>query len=414
VKPLCLIGRMILVSSLLSCAMKASQAASTQPGSSTFAVQNVSLQHEVDLALGRGAEFLRGRQSGDGSWSNPRQPAITSLALLALAKNATSSREENSFALEKGFGFVRTQVREDGGIYAEGLSNYNTAICTLALLQRGETRDAMIVERARRFLISQQTSTMALPELNGGIGYGPTGVTPKRQHPDLDNTLVSLEALRACELARATQEKEDGPSLDWNAAIAFVSRCQNLSSTNPLSWVSEHASDQGGFVYFPGFSNAGGATNPDGSQSLRSYGSMSYAGLLSFIYAELSPRDPRMVAAVDWLEKHFALDENPGLGEQGLYYYYHLMAKALAASRDTLGGSVASARPVSGSVVSVDAAASQGRIPPEWASGLALKLIQLQSGDGSWSNKNGRWMESDSVLVTAYSMLSLQLVRERL
>jgi len=121
-----------------------------------------------------------------------------------------------------------------------------------------------------------------------------------------------------------------------------------------------------------------------------------------------------MVAAVDWLEKHFALDENPGLGEQGLYYYYHLMAKALAASRDTLGGSVASARPVSGSVVSVDAAASQGRIPPEWASGLALKLIQLQSGDGSWSNKNGRWMESDSVLVTAYSMLSLQLVRERL
>jgi squalene-hopene/tetraprenyl-beta-curcumene cyclase len=232
-----------------------------------LAARNVSLQHEVDLALGRGAEFLRGHQAADGTWSNPRQPALTSLALLALSKNAAFLREENSDALERGFGFIRTQVREDGGIYGEGLSNYNTAICTLALLQRGEVRDAAIVEAARRFLISQQTVTMAAPELNGGIGYGPTGVSPKRQHPDLDNTLVSLETLRACELVRATREKDDGPSLDWNAAIAFVSRCQNLSSTNSLPWVSEHAADQGGFVYYPGFSNAGGPARADGSQA---------------------------------------------------------------------------------------------------------------------------------------------------
>jgi squalene-hopene/tetraprenyl-beta-curcumene cyclase len=141
---------------------------------------------------------------------------------------------------------------------------------------------------------------------------------------------------------------------------------------------------------------------------------MSYAGLLSFVYAELPVRDPRRVAAVEWLEKHFTLEENPGLGEQGLYYYYHLMAKALAASRSTPDASATPAQGEPGSVVSANSESNRGRIPLEWESGLALKLLQLQSGDGSWRNKNGRWMESDPVLVTAYSMLTLQLVRPRL
>lgn len=409
-KRLCL-AVILFGSSALLPALDASDKPSPRTTIPAATVDNGSLRNEVDLALSRGGRFLRAQQAGDGSWSNARHPAITSLALLALSKNSVSERDQSREAMEKGYAFVRAQVREDGGIYADGLSNYNTAICTLALLQRGGQEDVAIVERARRFLIAQQASGMAVPELNGGIGYGPTGVSPKRQHPDLDNTLVSLEALRACELARATREPEHGPSLDWNAAIAFVSRCQNLPLTNSLPWVSEHASDQGGFVYYPGFSNAGGVPRPDGAQALRSYGSMSYAGLLSFIYAELPPGDPRMLAAIDWLEKHFALDENPGLGEQGLYYYYHLMAKAMAAY-----GNVSKGRNPTDQTELSDAVAAppKGRIPADWARRLALKLVQLQAGNGSWANGNGRWMESDPVLVTAYSMLSLQLIRERL
>ena len=70
----------------------------------------------------------------------------------------------------------------------------------------------------------------------------------------------------------------------------------------------------------------------DGSIALRSYGSMSYAGLLSFIYAEMKENDPRLVAVRDWLRAHYTIKENPGMGEQGLYYYYHTMAKALSLS----------------------------------------------------------------------------------
>ena len=60
----------------------------------------------------------------------------------------------------------------------------------------------------------------------------------------------------------------------------------------------------------------------DGKQVPRSYGSMSYAGLLSYIHADLKKDDPRVTAVYEWLSRNFTLDENPGLGASGLYYYY--------------------------------------------------------------------------------------------
>ena len=59
---------------------------------------------------------------------------------------------------------------------------------------------------------------------------------------------------------------------------------------------------------------------------------MTYAGLKSMIYAGVGPDDPRVKAAVKWLASSTtALDENPGMGTAGLYYYYQTFAKALAA-----------------------------------------------------------------------------------
>jgi squalene-hopene/tetraprenyl-beta-curcumene cyclase len=50
----------------------------------------------------------------------------------------------------------------------------------------------------------------------------------------------------------------------------------------------------------------------------------------------------------------------------------------------------------------------------DWASELALKLINLQQGDGSWSNStSGRWWEKDPSLVTAYAVRTLEMVHAR-
>ena len=57
---------------------------------------------------------------------------------------------------------------------------------------------------------------------------------------------------------------------------------------------------------------------------------MTYAGLKSMIYAGLGKDDLRVKAALAYVKAHYTLDENPGLGQQGLYYYYHTFAKTMS------------------------------------------------------------------------------------
>jgi squalene-hopene/tetraprenyl-beta-curcumene cyclase len=156
--------------------------------------------------------------------------------------------------------------------------------------------------------------------------------------------------------------------------------------------VSGDPKDRGGFVYYPGQSMAGGETNQTtGRVALRSYGSISYAGLLSYIYANMNKDDPRVVAVFDWLRENYTLKENPGMGPQGLYYYLHTMAKAL-----TLYG--------------VDSLELKAGAKINWRKELAMRLINLQQNDGSWVNDNGRWWERDPNLVTAYAVISLEII----
>jgi squalene-hopene/tetraprenyl-beta-curcumene cyclase len=129
-------------------------------------------------------------------------------------------------------------------------------------------------------------------------------------------------------------------------------------------------------------------------KALGSFGTMSYQGLISVIFADVSKQDQRIQAALGWLKNNFTLEENPGLGKQGLYYYYHLMAKALAASETQ----------------TFEAAGKSH----DWARELAIELINRQDASGFWLNDTGRWMEKDAALVTSYGLLTLELIRPRL
>ena len=80
------------------------------------------------------------------------------------------------------------------------------------------------------------------------------------------------------------------------------------------------------FLYTPAAGgNSAADKTPNGG--LRSYASMTYAGLKSMIYAGVGPDDPRVKAASKWCQMHYGLDENPGLGKAGQYYYYQTFAK---------------------------------------------------------------------------------------
>jgi squalene-hopene/tetraprenyl-beta-curcumene cyclase len=134
---------------------------------------------------------------------------------------------------------------------------------------------------------------------------------------------------------------------------------------------------------------------------LRAYGSMTYAGFKSYVYAGLKKDDPRVQAAIEWIGRNYTLKENPGAGEDGLYYYYVVFARAMQAHGEPTVR-----------VVSADGATQERR----WAKDLVAQLATLQEPDGSFRpTKDGaRWMEDNKVLITAYSLIALEAAQQDL
>jgi squalene-hopene/tetraprenyl-beta-curcumene cyclase len=347
-----------------------------------------SLKQEMRQSIARGNAWLKSQQKPEGFWDDAELPAFTALALTAATRDPNLDLKAPFPAhIEKGYHWLLQQQKEDGGIYNRGLSVYNTATALTAMVSAARESHEPAMVRARKHLIDNQWDIGQKKEndnLNdGGVGYG-----SKNDHTDMSNTYLAIEALALSKQIIDDGQHGDQPDLDWDAAITFLSRCQNLEKTNDQTWASDDAKNKGGFIYAPGQSKAGEDKLPGGRTALRSYGSISYAGLLSFIYAKLSPEDPRVIAVQEWLGKNYTIDENPGMADQGLYYYYQTMSKALSAA-------------------GIDNLKLADGTEADWRKDLAEKLLASQRENGSWVNDNGRWMESNPVLVTAYTVMSL-------
>ena len=326
----------------------------------------------VDKAIG----YLRGAQAPDGSFSSHAGPGVTALAATAMMRHGqTPSDPVIARALEYLEGFVQ----EDGGVYKAGTfhRNYETCLAILCFTEANQDGkyDALL-KRAEAYVRGVQwTEEEGYDPSNpgyGGSGYG------SHKRPDLSNTNFLIDALKA------TGAGPDDPAMQ--RALAFVSRCQNLETEHNTT---EHAAKNpdGGFYYTAaaGGSSQAGET-PNGG--LRSYGSMTYAGLKSMIFAGVGPDDPRVKAAYDWVRKHYTLEENPGMGGAGLYYYYHTFAKAL----DAIGS---------------DTITDAAGVEHDWRAELAAELARTQKPSGAWVNPTTRWLEGDPNLVTAYALLAL-------
>jgi squalene-hopene/tetraprenyl-beta-curcumene cyclase len=335
---------------------------------------------ELDRAVSNGVGFLEQAQADDGSFSAASGPGITAIVGSALLR---SGRTVNDPAVARALKYLEGYRHDDGGIYQDGsrYKNYETSLAIVCFQHANKDRRYNdLLAGAEKFVKGQQWDEDEGHEISsmsyGGAGYG------SHERPDLSNTSFLVDALH--EIGRG----EDDPALQ--KALLFISRCQNLESEHNTSPHAAKVND-GGFYYTVaagGQSQAG--ETPEGG--LRSYGSMTYAGLKSMIYAGLSRDDPRVKAAYEWIRKHYTVEENPGMRDNGLYYYYHTFAKALA----TIGDD---------HVVGTDGTSH------DWRAELAQQLVSLQKDDGSWINNNSRWLEGDPNLVTAYSLLALSYCR---
>jgi squalene-hopene/tetraprenyl-beta-curcumene cyclase len=359
-----------------------------------------SPQQKLETSLNKGLDFLKSAQKPDGTWQNPQEPpGITALVLKALAGSEKYSPDTDF--VKKGYDKLLGMQVGDGGIYTSELTVYNTAIAVSALAEAADKPEyKAALEKALAYLKGfQWNEKLTSPKgkkLSGPNDpwYGGWGYEGGNGRPDLSNTQMAMEALHDAGL------KPDDPA--YQAAVKFLSRMQNHSETNDQKW----AGDDGGFIYSPGEndqgdSKAGEFTSPEGDRRLRSYGSMTYAGLKSFLYAGLSKRDPRVNAAFDWITKNWTLDENPGMklgnpqqAKFGLYYYYHTLARALNEyDQPTITD-------------------PQGT-KHDWRVELIDKLASLQNPDGSWTGE-ARWMESNPILTTAYITMALEQVKQDL
>ena len=315
-------------------------------------------------------------QANDGSYNAPAGPGVTALVTTAVLR---SGRSPSDPLVAKSLKYLEGFVGEDGGIHAKGsfYKNYETCLAILCFSEanRNGKYDALL-KQADAFVKGSQwdegESKDPSDTFYGGAGYG------RSKRPDLSNTTFLVDALKA------TGNDENSEAIQ--RALIFVSRCQNLETEHNTTPFAAKVND-GGFYYTP----AGGGSSQAGNTEnggLRSYASMTYAGLKSMIYAGVSEDDPRVKAAVKWLKKNYDLDSNPGMGDAGLYYYYHTFAKALAA----LGH---------------DKFVDDKGVEHDWRSELIAELASRQRDDGSWANDNSRWLEGDASLCTAYSLLAL-------
>lgn len=354
---------------------------------------NTAALNKAEGLINSGLEFLKTQQKTDGSWQNPQEPiGVTAIVLKAFVQQPPYSSKTPLVA--RGYEKLLSYQLDSGGIYKNSLACYNTAIAISALSAANDPSFKPAINKAVTYLKNLQwVGDMTTPEGNrfdkswyGGWGYG--GGKTSGSRPDLSNTQMALDALHDAGIPKTDPAYE--------AAIAFVSSLQNRKASNSSAW----ATDDGGFIYSPGptgqgESPSGSYTTADGQKHFNSYGSMTYAGLKSFIYAGLTKQDPRVQAAFAWISGHFTLDENPGMAalgpdnaKFGLFYYYMTLSRALSA-------------------YNAPRITDEHAKLHDWRLELIDQLAQQQHPDGSWSGEK-RWMENNPVLVTAYSILSLE------
>jgi squalene-hopene/tetraprenyl-beta-curcumene cyclase len=341
--------------------------AAQTPATATSAATRQKLMDSMN----KGAAFLRQQQRPDGTFDN--HPGITAMAAAALLRQPGVAREKQLETVGKTLDYLTGLAKPDGGIYVKDIPHYITAVSVQALVAGGRPSDKPVIEKARAYLadhlLDEGEGISTKDKFYGGMGYGGTsdgGIA------DIISLEYSLRAMKEAELPAS-----DGA---WQKAITFLQRTQNYKETNDQTW----SKDDGGFLYYPGYSQIEGTT--------LSYGSATYAGILSYAWANLQKNDRRVQAAVKWIGEHYTLDENPGIGQKAVYYYYMVFAKALQAL---------------GEPVIVDAKG----VGHNWREELAAKLLSLQHPEGFWVNdKNPAEMQGNRTLVTSFTMMAIQAI----
>lgn len=304
----------------------------------TNAVVLPAAQAEGTLAVARGIVWLEQQQAADGSLGarQTETPAITALALAALRAGGST----NVAVLAKATTYVR-QVLDKGS--NDWTRSYGLTICrsVLSPATRDLNKDPDWVLARRR--MEREYSARARDFEMQQRAW-------QEERAAMLAKGVDADQVRAESVARGVM---------GGAAVATEAQPARVAGVR------------------------------------RGYGNLSYDGALRLLHEDVAGDDPRVDAYLDWAERGWTLEENPGKGKNGLFFFYQAMSKCLAAG---------------GQDVITPMAGGAGI---HWREELIRKLVAMQKRDatgrsGYWENEINSYFEGDRVLVTAYAILTLQ------
>ena len=359
-----------LVAALLAAPLAVAAPPPAEPG------LELSVRLEAQNAVQRGVEFLVRTQAADGGWAD--HPGISAVCLVALARAPHPDAAPLPDRLTRARAFLLQHVQRDGAIVnAKARDNviYSTSVGVMALSLLGRAEDTELILRGRAYLVRAQDRS--------GFEYQGLGYQDAR-YPDLSNTHWAIEALHVSEArvpASVAAAERERTAQYFRRAVKLISDCQAPAT---------HA-DAGGFLYYPLRGQPPVAVAHPDLPGDRAWGSLSFGGVKSLVYAGVERGDERVTRGLAWLGQHYSLKENTGLGQGGLYYGFYMMATTC-------------------SVLQVEKLTDATGAARDWRSGLAGELLARQQTDGRWVNGQRLWLEDNPALCTAYALLALELL----
>jgi squalene-hopene/tetraprenyl-beta-curcumene cyclase len=366
----------------------------------------------IDASLASAARFMAGQQSPDGAWRSSTYGFMKDglsltphvISCLYFLPQGGGPMED---AFDRGVEFLIGQVGPDGKLKPVQFIYpvYTAAEASRMILKHGRSERHLLAHRAWLGMLRSNQLDERLGWSASDLEYGGWGFSPflpakpragQARAPwafsNLTATIYGLAALRSAKVPM------DDPS--YRGIRLFVERCQNFAEDPDRG---DPKFDDGGFFFAPAeeLRNKGGVAGTDrlGRKRFHSYGSMTADGLRALLTLGLGRDHPRVVAARDWLVRHFDAAHNPGRFVQhnedlrdATYYYWCWSVAHAFLHMDVRG---------------IDTRLGGG----PWTDLLVDELLRRQRPDGSWTNRFTDAREDDPLVATPFAASALAICR---
>ena len=369
-------------------------------------VSRASDSHSPEDALAHAVGYLWKQQKPDGSWRSPTYgvmhsgQSMTPFVLAAILKAPVKFKLAGDVpGVEPARDFIRRLIDQKGSLGhvdpdVTEYPVYSTAYAVQCLVESSDSDDRKLVGRMAEFLTGAQyqpdNGFQETDVAYGGWGFDAPPKPGKTGHIDLAHTRRALDALRLTER--------------WSQLAATRTRAESflrLLQKQPDAVAKQPAVDEegtpsadpppfdGGFYFTPVVIAANkGRVEKSPGPCWRSYATATCEGILALLAAGVPRSDPRVAAAVRWLDEHTNVDYPQGVpkdqpepwGESIRYYHYMVRAEAYRAL--------------------------------DWdraeRAKLAAAIIRQQRPDGSFQNPAAPLMkEDDPLLCTALATIAI-------